>query len=677
MGFIKYIDTHYIHPRGEMNFVKRNDLIKQEVEKVINDKDNKIQIFDRDIFINNVTECVEIYEDLIGLENNGNGEIPNLTKKIIGYFKEHAEKYDSKENKLLKTAGCIEIKIRYKFIDSVIKKVVKLCSQNLDLFDNKNKLFIDPTLGLHDLIGIKFICTYPYQKVWIARTLYNYFDIPNRGDEHLEYGFYNIDRESGYKALHCDIANFNPKYQIQIQSKWNVEIQILTSFEESWSKMEHSVSYNLLEKSGKKDASINAQWRLLSDSLKNIEIQFENLKNDTEQSTTIEYQKRGYGFLFNNEENLKSLISQVSEKLEKLEVKLVKHEVSRIEYINETKEQIKFLKNKKYDENDTLKIKLQIAFIYYSYTNYHEFFNLKDIRNLVNSGILIYMNIMDYIVSTNLSDEHRLIVLNVGLRYGRLTQKFGYGLIDRDFFDENTNVSQLTDHLLAKKYLLYALVSLIKLHDSKLDIIKSDSNYTYFKIIHKLDFLCRELELGEKVEYLESYMFDGEIYVFYKTIKDFRKKFITKELKENFLEANNNLKIKNAGFIINFYSTLIYYKLIKPIDCLSKLIDLSSYSNVLASDYFYYEISAYHIMFEEYKNKKNILEDEKEIYLHMKRYHIDNMIYLIYKIKKDENYFEYLKAKAFFKDTTGETFILEILTQNLQGYENERSSKTY
>jgi ppGpp synthetase/RelA/SpoT-type nucleotidyltranferase len=262
------------------------------LDDLIDDINQQIQIqnvascidMDIDTFRAKIIDALRIYYQLVGTNNDG--LLPRFVESLIGYFTTlHYSK--DKQLSILSLSGVSSIKIRYKYIDSVIKKLVKLAKRDISILENPQDIFFKGG-ALHDLIGMQFICSSPYEREWVARAIYNFFYYDNRTDDHLVYGFYTLKRDSGYKGLHCDHSSFNPRFDSRFQDVsnkaytqfdesmddlevlrdyahlFNIELQIHTAFESLWSSMEHRYSYNIQAKGLGRDEKIRAQWKLLS-----------------------------------------------------------------------------------------------------------------------------------------------------------------------------------------------------------------------------------------------------------------------------------------------------------------------------------------------------------------------------------------------------------------------------
>jgi hypothetical protein len=174
-----------------------------------------------DAFEEKIVASMQVYYDLVGItdeviESHGGGTpkglLPRFTESLIGYFQTLSRHVpDNKEISVLHHSGVSSIKIRYKYTDSVIKKLVKLGLRNPDILDAPEAIFFRGG-ALHDLIGMLFVCSSPYEREWVARALYSFFAYDHRTDDHLVYGFYTVKRKSGYRGLHCDHSIFEPHF---------------------------------------------------------------------------------------------------------------------------------------------------------------------------------------------------------------------------------------------------------------------------------------------------------------------------------------------------------------------------------------------------------------------------------------------------------------------------------
>ncbi|HHD83497.1 MAG TPA: hypothetical protein ENK93_01345, partial [Campylobacteraceae bacterium] len=360
-----------------------------------------------------IMAALHLYYRLTGADpqqatSEPNGILPRFTRALMDYFATLEREFPpNKEIAILRTSGVQTIKIRYKFTESVIKKLVKLGLRDPLLLADPLKLFLRGG-ALHDLIGVLFVCTYPYEKEWVARSLYNFFYYPHRTDDHLLYGFYTVKKKSGYQALHCDETLFHPRFDEALSSAdtqsaiepetifdlleeeddatavlqklspfFNIEIQLRSRLENVWADMEHANSYNVLAKGSGRRLEITAQWRLLSESLKNIEAQLQQLQIDTEQSRFRDSRRTGYTFVSvllqkYDPEALKLFEASV-DYVQSLRENFIAHEISRREYIRELGEEAERIRRYAHRHPHPivmLILRMQSAYIYYRLANH-------------------------------------------------------------------------------------------------------------------------------------------------------------------------------------------------------------------------------------------------------------------------------------------------------------------
>lgn len=719
-----YIDIH--HFRSQKRYLNSNEVLIL-IDKYIKEFNNNASVKENEIIKQYVFGCMYEYNRLIGVNqdvidnyivNPPVGLLPQYVEAILAYFLNSLG--NNKEIKILEDLGVKEIKIRYQHADSVIKKLVKIGIQHPEKLEDSLGVFLNGGV-LHNLIGIQFICAYPYQAEWLARSLYNFFHIPNRTDDHLLHGFYRVDRESGYKGLHCDRAYWNSafdrdfmnnerlalsvneidkvldnegnqfidegieydKKEIYLLSKYhklfNIEIQIHTSFQSIWAKMVHEKSYDILEKGLGKHKDITALWKILSDDLTNIESEFQKLQVQSEQPIFKDDRKDGYGFMSEILVRDKKTLDVYNHSVtitKKLKGKLLDYEISREDYVLKLLGEIKRLK--KYIKNNpklygsaVFSIKLQIAFIYYSFSNHREYFNIKDIAAFVENSLNHYNDIFNdlcyKIEHENVKFKELMIITSV-IRYGCLTQKYGLGLIDKNLLNDDGVPVDIHHQNLEKdiQYLGYGLYYFIKLNPISFDILKNDSA-SFYRTVHYFDRLIRDLELnnvtGTPIRGINSPDTDIQLS---DLIKRFRRAYLEgkngKVLCNGFMDfLNGDTKeesLEDTSFIVGFLSTLVINKLARPIDVLGKVIKLSS-NNIRASDIFFYEYAAYTFLYiyecEDLSDCDR--EDKEHLYQekiqHYGRYHYENMINLLFRIKKEEDTYEFIKARTYFNKIEG------------------------
>jgi len=696
-----YIATHHFSPKT--HYQSLSDLIPF-IEQTL-DEQNAVSKMDEKTlthFKDKLFKCMEVYYKLVGIDEKvieGKGRVEpqgvlvRYTESLIGYFQELERQVpSSKENTVLKYSGVNTIKIRYKYTDSVIKKLVKLGLRDLKLLDDPLKIFLKGG-ALHDLIGMLFICSYPYEKEWVARTLYNFFEYDNRTDDHLLYGFYTVEKKSGYSGLHCDHTFFNPRFDADILGKgdiissdpstvftllnpedssvdvlrklkdfFNIEIQLHTTFESLWSSMEHTSNYNIQAKGTGRNAKITVQWKMLSDAMKNIETQFERLQIDTEQARFEVLHHGGYIPIKNLLKELGSdthhMHAASVKKVEDLEDDLKNHEISRHDYVEQLQLEARTIDDfasKQKDSSVEIIFRMHSAFIYYGLSNQSEYFNTEDIREFVKKSLHSYKEISNFL-TTDL-EIHRGTLINIVaiFRYLYLGQKYGLGLMNppkESITDADTSVVEYAESL---SYFEKGISLLNRLEDDELEFLEKNSVNT-LKIIHHYDLLAREWELFNTQS-------DAALAV---SITKFRKKFVILSLQKNFNALLESDKIKNVGFVVKFYASLVWHGFLLPRDALQQIIKYSAYDKIKTSDLFSYEISAYRFLIIKrcetisdcHENLSEHHSDPVRIE-HYKNYHRKNMIQLLFRIKKSESAYKFYKAKLEFEQMTQTQFKMD------------------
>ena len=587
-----YIGIHHFTPKT--NYQPLDALIPQ-IEQTMNDQNAAVIIGEENLpaFKEGILECMEVYYRLVGIDDEviagkgtvePKGVLPRYTESLIGYFQELERRVPSdKEITVLEYSGVDTIKIRYKYTDSVIKKLVKLGLHDPKLFEDPLKIFLKGG-ALHDLIGMLFVCSYPYEKEWVARTLYNFFEYDNRTDDHLLYGFYTVEKKSGYRGLHCDHTLFNPRFDADIAGEndavsadanalftlldpedksidvlrklkdyFNVEIQLHTTFESLWSSMEHTNNYNIQAKGAGRNSKITVQWKMLADAMKNLEEQFERLQIDTEQARFEVLHHGGYIPIQNLLDELGSNTYPVhaasAKKVEDLEDDLKSHEISRQDYVEQLQAEASYIEDFASRQNDPsveIIFKMHSAFIYYGLSNQGEYFNTEDIHEFVKKALKSYRDISIFL-STH-PEIHRGTLINIVaiFRYLYLGQKYGLGLMNPPkeiFVDEDVPAVSYEDSL---SFFEAGISLLNRLGEEELKYLKRN-NANVIKIIHHYDLQAREWELfnneGDSPQSAELV----------KCIAHFREEFVNVTLQENFNTLLESDKVKNIGFIIKFY----------------------------------------------------------------------------------------------------------------------------
>ncbi len=711
-----YIGIHHFSPKT--NYQPLDQLIPQ-IEQTLKDQNAESIITKEKLphFKEGILQCMEVYYKLVGIDEKviagkgtvePQGVLPRYTESLIGYFQELEKQVPAdKEITILEYSGVDTIKIRYKYTDSVIKKLVKLGLRNPRFLEEPLKIFLKGG-ALHDLIGMLFVCSYPYEKEWIARTLYNFFEYDNRTDDHLLYGFYTVQKKSGYRGLHCDHTLFNPRFDAAISDSsdiipidvnaiftlldpqdksidvlrklkdyFNVEIQMHTTFESLWSSMEHSNNYNIQAKGSGRNSKITVQWKLLSDAMKNIEEQFERLQIDTEQARFEVLHHGGYipvkDLLDELGSNTYPVHAVSVKKLEDLEERLTSHEVSRQDYVEQLQTEVHYLDDFTLKQNDPsvqMIFKMQSAFIYYGLANQGEYFNADDIREFVKSALKRYKDISTFLCTHSDIYMGDLINIVAIFRYLYLGQRYGLGLMNpskETFTDRDIPAVNYAESL---SFFETGISLLNRLGDEELKYLKRDSADS-IKIIHHYDIQAREWELFNK----ESDSLQSAKIA--RNIAQFREQFVNVSLQEQFSTLLESDKIKNIGFVVKFYTTLVWHGFLRPRDALKQIIKYSAYDKITASDLFYYELSAYRFLI--IKRCESISDCDKELaerhgdpvkIQHYKNYHRQNMIQLLFRIRKSESAYKFHKARLYFEQLTQSRFKIDHFSDTIR-HENE------
>ena len=661
----------------------------------------------------NLIRCLEVYYRLVGIDEKvieGRGSVmpdgilPRYTESLIRYFQDLDHAVPANEEiATLRYSGVDTIKIRYKYTDSVIKKLIKLGLRDPSVLEEPLKIFLNGG-ALHDLIGILFVCSYPYEKEWVARTLYHFFEYDHRTDDHLLYGFYTVKKKSGYRALHCDHTLFNPRFDANIAQReechtfnddtlfarydpadapadilgkfkncFNIEIQLHTTFENLWASMEHTSSYNIQAKGAGRSSKITVQWKLLSDAMQNLEEQFERLQVETEQARFEVLHHSGYVPVQDLLEMIGSdtypVYNTSRKKVEELENLLTSREISRQDYVQQLQQEVEYLDNFSQQQNDpTVRTIFDIhaTFIYYGLANQNKYFNDYDIRQFAQKSLERYS-----VISRFLSTHDQVYlgnVLNIVaiFRYLYLGHKYGMGLINPPkeiYLDDDTPIAGYGEIL---SFFKTGIDLLNELGDSSLEMLARDGAAT-LKIINHYDILAREWELfnaeddSERCETIAG------------AIALFRKKYITALLLDKFNSLLESNEIKNIGFVVKFYSTLVWHGLLRPMHALKQIIKYSAYDTIKASDLFYYELSAYRFQLikrcetvDDCNGEPGKSASDTARLRHLRDYHRKNMIQLLFRIKKKESNYKFQKARLYFEQLTQTPFKLDHFSDTVQ-----------
>ena len=700
-----YIGIHHFLPKTEYKSLEQ--LIPQ-IEQTMKDQNVGLVIGEENLllFKENTLQCMEVYYKLVGINEEviagkgavePQGVLPRYTESLIDYFQELEKQVPAdKEIAVLEYSGVNTIKIRYKYTDSVIKKLVKMALRDPKIFEEPLKTFLKGG-ALHDLIGMQFVCSYPYEKEWVVRTLYNFFEYDNRTDDHLLYGFYRVEKKSGYRGLHCDHTLFNPRFDVTISGNnnavatdpneiyallesedksidvlrklkdyFNVEIQLHTTFESLWSSMEHTNNYNIQAKGVGRNSKITVQWKMLADAMKNLEEQFERLQIDTEQARFEVLHHGGYipikVLLDELGSNTYPIHAASVKKVEELENDLENHEISRQDYVEQLQEEASYTEDFASRQNDpTVQIifKMHSAFIYYGLANQGKYFNTEDIHEFVKKALKSYKDISTFLSTHPEIHRGSLINIVVIFRYLYLGQKYGLGLMNPSeeiFVDENVPAVNYADSL---SFFETAISLLNRLEEDELEYLKRGSA-NVIKIIHHYDLQAREWELFNKESDSPQ---NAELA---KSIAHFREEFINVSLHERFNTLLESDKVKNIGFIVKFYTTLVWHGFLRPRDALKEIIKYSAYDKIKASDLFYYELSAYKFLYirscETISDCKYDLSERHSDPVkikHYRDYHRKNMIQLLFRIRKSESAYKFQKAKLNFEELTQTSFKID------------------
>ncbi len=667
-------------------------------------------------FKENIIKCMEVYYKLVGINEEviagkgmvePKGVLPRYTESLIKYF-QNLQQYvpGNKEIIVLEYSGVSTIKIRYKYTDSVIKKLVKLGLRDPKIFENPLSIFLKCG-ALHDLVGMLFICSSPYEKMWVARSLYNFFEFNYRTDDHLIYGFYTVQRKSGYRGLHCDHTLFNPRFDAsfseeleqvpydseelfsllkdeddevtvlhKLKKYFNVEIQLHTTFENLWSAMEHRSSYNVHAKGKGRNAEITAQWKFLSDNMKNLEMQFERLQIDTEQAHFKEPLREGYAFIktvfetFDTEGGKAyTKHKEMIKKIEDLEELFATHEISRQDYVQQIlseAERIDSFAQQQTDPSIQVVFKLASAFTYYGLANHRQFFNEYDIQQFVQKSLKQYKDIYTFIASHDHIYKGNMITVIAILRYLHLAQLYGYGLVDLKDVTFTYSTTPAVPYEESLSYFETVLSLFNQLNEEDLDTLRSD-NSAYIRVIHQLDSLAQEWELLNAEDEAEQSV---------KTVKEiekFRKKFINVSLLDQLETLLETDKITNVGFVVRFYSLLVWHSIYPPLDALKKIIKYSAYDKIKTSDILYYELASYKFLVQnrceemsDCQHDPKLKDHETEKIRHYQNYHRNNMIQQLFRIYRDEPIFNFHKARVHFEKLTQTTFKINHFSDTIE-----------
>jgi len=543
-----YIGIYQFTPQAEYKTIE--ELIPF-IDQAISDQnvESVIGIDKLSDFKENILHCMNIYYKLLGITDeviSGKGKVeprgilPRYVESLIRYFQNlKQDDPNNKEIRILEYSGVTMIKIRYKYTESVIKKLVKLGLKDQSIFKSPLKIFLKGG-ALHDLIGMQFLCSSPYEKIWVARAMYNFFEYNYRTDDHLVYGFYTVERKSGYRGLHCDHTFFDPRFDASFSASsssavndkdifslynekdddiaildtfktfFNIEIQLHTAFENLWSGMEHRNSYNIQAKGTGRSPEIAAQWKLLSDNMQNLAMQFERLQIDTEQACFKSPHREGYVFIkhiFEEMDSVKTGVyatyQKIVKKIEDLEVLFAAREISRQDYVEQLLSEIEYIHNfVKTEMNPTIQLlfRLVSALIYYELANHRQFFNTYDLHQFVKKALQHYEGLHIFIAENNMIYKRKIINVVIISRILQLSQKYGYGLIDLKDVTMTYSTTPVLSYAEALSYFETGISLLNKLTKEDMESLQGD-NAAYIKMIHQFDIFAQEWELFQSESY--------------------------------------------------------------------------------------------------------------------------------------------------------------------------------
>ena len=458
----------------------------------------------------------------------------------------------------------------------------------------------------------------------------------------------------------------------KLKNYFNVEIQLHTTFESLWSSMEHTNNYNIQAKGAGRNSKITVQWKMLADAMKNLEEQFERLQIDTEQARFEVLHHGGYipikALLDELGSNTYPVHAASVKKVQDLEDDLQSHEISRQDYVEQLQAEASCIEDFASRQNNPsveMIFKMHSAFIYYGLSNQGKYFNTEDIHEFVKKALKSYKDISTFLSSH--SDIYRGDLINIVaiFRYLKLGQKYGLGLMNPPkeiFVDEDVPAVSYADSL---SFFETGISLLNRLREEELKYLKRDSA-NVIKIIHHYDLQAREWELfNNESDSLQS----AELV---KNIAYFREEFVNVSLQEKFNMLLESDKVKNIGFIVKFYTTLVWHGFLRPRDALKEIIKYSAYDKIRASDLFYYELAAYRFLF--LCRCETITDCDKDLserhidpvkIKHYKHYHRKNMIQLLFRIRKSESAYKFHKAKLYFEQLTQTRFKIDHFSESI------------
>jgi hypothetical protein len=344
-------------------------------------------------------------------------------------------------------------------------------------------------------------------------------------------------------------------------------------------------------------------------------------------------------------------------KIEDLEDLLISHEISRQDYVQQLQTQAHTIDAFALAQKDlTVQtiFRVQSAFIYFGLANQRDYFNVEDIRQFVKKALSSYADISTFLSEHPEICKGDLLNIVAVFRYLYLAQKYGMGLMNPPkevFTDEDVPAVSYEKSL---SFFRKALSILNNLGEEEMAYLKLDSSGS-LKIIYQYDMLAREWELFNKASDSPQ---SAEML---SAISRFRERFVNHSLQEQFTVLLDSNKIKNIGFVVKFYTTLVWHGFLQPMDALKQIIKYSAYDKIKASDLFHYELAAYKVFMIE----KRINVSDAVTLEHSKNYHRKNMIQLLFRIKRSEPVYKFHKARLDFEQLTQTRFKIDHFSETI------------
>jgi hypothetical protein len=384
-------------------------------------------------------------------------------------------------------------------------------------------------------------------------------------------------------------------------------------------------------------------------------------------------------FLNESGNNIYSIYTASKKKVEELEDLLISHEISRQDYVHQLQAEARHIDDYAQKQNDPgieIALRMQSAFIYYSLANQRRYFNAEDIRQFVIKALKRYKDISTFLSSHPEVNKGDLINIVAIVRYLYLGQKNGLGLMNppQEVFTDNDD--PIVSYAQNLSFFQTGISILDRLGDEDLKLFIKDSTAS-IKIIHHYDILAREWELFSKED--DS----GKSAEISRNITKFRTRFMGTSIQEQFNALLESDKIKNVGFVVKFYTTLVWHGLYRPMDALKEIIKYSAYDKIKASDLFYYELSAYRFLL--IRRCESISDCSKDLtqrhhdpakIQHLKNYHRENMIQLLFRIKRSESAYKFHKARLHFEQMAQTRFKIDHFSDTIRKENNYYTAKS-